>query len=207
MAFTRVSPQPTPVRRIGLTGGIGSGKSTVSRLLEQRGTITIDADAISRGLTAPQGDAIPEISRTFGPAYIDAQGALDRDKMRALIFENPQAKHQLEAIIHPLVSQITAQQTQQALQGNARAIVYDIPLLVESGRWVAQLDRILVVDCTHETQIQRVMARNHLDETSIRRIIAAQATRAQRLHVADWVIFNENIDLDTLNSKVLDLPL
>lgn len=197
----------TSTLRIGLTGGIGSGKSTVSHMLSQRGAFIIDADAISRSLTATGGRAIEPITQAFGADYIDAQGALDREKMRQLIFQTPTARHTLESIIHPLVAQITAEQTQLALSQNAHAIVFDVPLLVESGRWRQQVDKVLVIDCTVPTQIQRVIQRSQLSEPEVQRIIANQASREQRRQAADWVIFNENLTLDELNSKVLNLPL
>lgn len=192
--------------RIGLTGGIGSGKSTVANMLASRGAAVIDADAISRGLTAPGGRAMASIARTFGPQMVDAGGAMDRQAMRALVFQNPHAKHQLEAIIHPLVSQITAEQTQAALQIGRRVLVFDVPLLVESGeRWRKQVDRVIVVDCDADTQRQRVMARNGLAAEEIDRIIALQASRMQRLACADAVIFNQGLNLTELEAQVAQI--
>jgi len=177
--------------QIGLTGGIGSGKSTVAGLLAARGACVIDADAISRQTTAAGGTAIAPIAQAFGAQVIDASGALDRAAMRELIYHDPQARTRLEAIIHPLVRTAMAQQTAAARQTGCRWLVLDIPLLVEGlGRWRSQLDRIVVVDCPPETQIARVMARNQLSRDEVARIIAVQATRAQRLAVADDVIRN-----------------
>ena len=189
--------------RIGLTGGIGSGKSTVAALLAARGAAVIDADAISRSLTAPGGRAIAPIAQAFGPDMIDAQGAMDRQAMRGHVFQNPEAKKQLEAIVHPLVSQITAEQAQAAVENGQRVLVFDVPLLVESGeRWRQQVNRVMVVDCDAATQRQRVMARSGLAAEEIDRIIALQASRAQRLACADVVVFNQGLNLAQLEAQV-----
>jgi dephospho-CoA kinase len=143
------------------------------------------------------------IAQTFGPHMIDAQGAMDRQAMREAVFQDPQAKQKLEAIIHPLVSQITAEQAQAAVQSGHRVLVFDVPLLVESGeRWRKQVDRVIVVDCDAQTQRQRVMARSGLAAEEIDRIIALQASRAQRLACADLVILNQGLSLSQLESKV-----
>ena len=191
--------------RLGLTGGIGSGKSTVSRLLEQLGAAVIDADALSKATTAPGGSAIAALKATFGGALITDGGALDRVQMRKLIYSNPAAKARLEAIIHPLVGQAIAQQTQEAEASGAQCIVFDIPLLVESPHWRMRLDRILVIDCTEETQVARVMARNGLAEHEIRNILIAQATRKQRRAAADLVLFNDDISVDNLRQQVREI--
>lgn len=189
--------------RIGLTGGIGSGKSTVAGMLAARGAAVIDADAISRSVTAPGGRAIAPILQAFGPDMVDAQGAMDRQAMRETVFQNPEAKKQLEAIIHPLVSQITGEQTQAAIQSGHRVLVFDVPLLVESGeRWRKQVDRVVVVDCDAETQRQRVMVRSGLAAEEIDRIMALQATRSQRLACADVAIFNQGLSLVELEAVV-----
>ena len=195
------------IPRIGLTGGIGSGKSTVAQMLVARGAYLIDADAIARSLTLPGGAAIDAIAQTFGSAYITPEGALDRDRMRQHVFANPNAKQQLEAIIHPLVSLEAQRQAQVGVALGTKALIYDIPLLVESGRWRAQLDAVWVVDCPVETQIQRVMARNQLPRETVQSIIAAQATRAQRLAAADAVIVNKGISLQALQNQINALPL
>jgi dephospho-CoA kinase len=189
--------------RIGLTGGIGSGKSTVAGMLAAKGAVVIDADAISRSLTASGGRAMAAIAQTFGPQMVDAQGAMDRQAMREAVFQNPQTKQQLEAIIHPLVSLITAEQTQAAIQSGGRVLVFDVPLLVESGeRWRKQVDRLIVVDCDAETQRQRVMARSGFSAQEIDRILALQASRGQRLACADLVIFNQGLSLSELEAEV-----
>jgi dephospho-CoA kinase len=189
--------------RIGLTGGIGSGKSTVAGMLAVRGAAVIDADAISRSVTAPGGRAIAPIAQAFGLEMIDAHGAMDRQAMREQIFQNADAKAKLEAIVHPLVSMITAEQAQAALQNGQRCLVFDVPLLVESGeRWRKQVDRVVVVDCDAATQRQRVVARSGLAVEEIDRIIALQASRAQRLACADVVIFNQGLNLAELEAEV-----
>lgn len=191
--------------RIGLTGGIGSGKSTVLALLAQLGAAAIDADAISRATTAAGGAAIAAIAETFGPEFISPGGALDRERMRERAYGDPQARRDLEAIIHPLVGAESARQVEAALAAGVPCIVFDIPLLVESGRWRSQVDKVLVVDCSPETQVQRVVERSGLAPDAVRAIMAAQATRAQRLAAADIVICNENITLDQLRDKVVQV--
>ncbi|WP_427913530.1 dephospho-CoA kinase [Ramlibacter sp. MMS24-I3-19] len=188
--------------RVGLTGGIGSGKSTVLGMLRQLGAATIDADAISRSTTAAGGAAIPAIAQTFGPEFIAADGALDRDRMRVHVYAHPQSRQTLEAIIHPLVGAESARQVEQATAQGARCIVFDIPLLVESGRWRAQVDRVLVVDCLPATQIARVAARSGLATAQVEAIMAAQAPRGLRLQAADAVIFNEGLSLQELQAQV-----
>ncbi|HUR89614.1 MAG TPA: dephospho-CoA kinase [Ramlibacter sp.] len=188
--------------RVGLTGGIGSGKSTVLSMLAGLGAAVIDADAISRGTTAQGGAAIAEIEKVFGAGFITQERALDRERMRAHVYANPQARKQLEAIIHPHVGTESARQVEAALHGGAKCIVFDIPLLVESGRWRSQVDRVLVVDCSVGTQIARVMQRSGLAEDAVRAIIAAQATREQRLAAADIVICNDMLSLEQLAAEV-----
>lgn len=189
--------------RIGLTGGIGSGKSTVAGFLSQRGAFVIDADAISRQLTAPHGLAMPEIVQTFGPQMQAPDGSMDRQAMRALVFQDPQAKLLLEKIIHPWVNLRTDEQAQTAALRGHRLLVFDVPLLVESGpRWRNQLDRVWVIDCDAQTQRQRVQLRSGLSPADTDRIIAQQATRAQRLACADLVIVNQHLNFDELGHLV-----
>jgi dephospho-CoA kinase len=189
--------------RIGLTGGIGSGKSTVAGMLAVRGAAVIDADAISRSVTATGGRAIAAIAAAFGTHMVDSDGAMNRQAMRERIFQDPEAKRQLEAIIHPLVGQITTEQAQHALNNGHRCLVFDVPLLVESGeRWRRLVDRVMVIDCDTETQRQRVMARNGLSAAEIGRIMAQQASRAQRLACADVVIVNQSMNLLELEAQI-----
>jgi dephospho-CoA kinase len=189
--------------RIGLTGGIGSGKSTVLQMFAELGAAVIDADAISRATTAAGGAAIAAIAERFGPQFIRPGGALDRERMRAHAYADPQARKQLEEIIHPLVGQESARQVDAAMAAGVACIVFDVPLLVESGRWRAQVDRVVVVDCSAETQVARVVARSGLEAGDVRAIIAAQATRALRLAAADVVICNEGLSLRELRDNVV----
>ena len=192
--------------RLGLTGGIGSGKSTVASILARAGAAVMDADAISRSLTQAGGRAIPAILAEFGETLIGPDGAMDREAMRALVFSNPSSKRQLEAIVHPLVGQVLQEQSNAAVAAGHACLVYDVPLLVESGdRWRRQVDWVCVVDCEVETQIQRVMARNQLGRADVERIISQQASRQQRLASADAVIFNEGIDLAQLEHLVHEM--
>ena len=196
----------SPPVRLGLTGGIGSGKSTVATLLAEAGAAIMDADAISRALTLPGGQAIPAILATFGEKLITPEGAMDREAMRSLVFSDPQAKRQLEAIIHPLVALTLKTQTQAAMDSGKTCLVFDVPLLVESGeRWRRQVDWVWVVDCQTDTQVQRVVQRNQLSPDAIQKIIAQQASRTQRLACADAVIYNDGIDLSQLKQQVREM--
>ena len=185
--------------RLGLTGGIGSGKSTVARLLQDRGATVIDADAIARACTLAGGAAMPAIAAAFGTDFVTPDGSLDRDRMRAHVFGHPQAKAQLEAIIHPLVGQEIAQQAAAAC---SPCTVFDVPLLVESPRWRPQLDRVLVVDCQRETQIRRVMARNGWERAAVEAVLDNQSPRLRRLAAADIVLFNDGHEIEQLRRMV-----
>lgn len=174
---------------IGLTGGIGSGKTSVANGFAERGASVIDTDVISRDLTASGGAAIATIRLAFGDTMITAQGAMDRAKMRALIFSDANQKARLEAILHPMIYNEVVRQTTNA---TGLYMVYVIPLLVETGRWNrTNLNRILVVECEEELQVQRVMQRDGLSEQMVKSIMAQQATRAQRLAVATDIIQNQ----------------
>ncbi len=188
--------------RLGLTGGIGSGKSTVAQLLADCGAAVIDADAIARRVTAPGGAAIPQIRAGFGPTFVTPDGALDRDRMRELAYSDAGARQRLEAIVHPLVGQETERQAEAAVRAGQRCIVFDVPLLVESARWRQHVDQVLVVDCLPEIQIERVMARSGLTRSAIEKIMASQASRQQRLRAADMVIFNAGLSLAELSLEV-----
>lgn len=183
---------PCP-RRLGLTGGIGSGKSTVAAWLRERGAHLVDTDAISRQLTQPGGAGIAPIREAFGEAAIAADGALDRELMRELVFRDPLRKARLEAILHPLIGAEAARQAAQARPG--QMLVFDVPLLVESRIWRTRVDQVLVVDCSPERQVERVMRRSGLTEQAVQAIIAQQASRSQRLAAADIIVAN---DTDTL---------
>ncbi len=193
--------------RLGLTGGIGSGKSTVAQMLAKRGAAVIDSDAIARSVTATNGIAMPAIREAFGPEFVTPEGALDRERMRARVFSDPGAKLRLEAIVHPLVGLATQAQAQAAIQAGHTLLVFDVPLLVESSRWRKLVDMVMVVDCLESTQIARVMARSGLSQDAVQNIIHAQATRAQRLAAADITVFNEGLDLEQLKRAVDALAL
>ena len=188
--------------RLGLTGGIGSGKSTVANILISSGATLIDADAISRATTAPDGSAMAAIAAQFGSEHVTRQGALNRDAMRQLVFANPLARLQLEAIIHPLVSRESERQAEQALLAGCRLLVFDIPLLVESMRWRQLLQRVLVVDCDEASQISRVVLRSNWTRKAVEKVITQQAARSQRRAAADFVIYNQGITLAELGEQV-----
>jgi dephospho-CoA kinase len=194
----------SPDRRgltIGLTGGIGSGKSTVSQMLVDLGAHLVDTDAISRALTAPGGAAIDAVARQFGPDMIDALGAMDRNRMRELAFADPGALARLEGILHPLIGQHADSHAGLALPD--QHIVYDVPLLAESGRrWKDKVDRVLVIDAEPETQIARVMARSGWPREAVEKVLAKQASREMRRALADHVILNEGLTLQELRTEV-----
>lgn len=183
---------------IGLTGGIGCGKSTVAKLFAQYGASIIDTDNIAHALTAPGGRAIPAIATAFGEAFIQADGALDRAHMRTNIFSNPAEKRRLEEILHPMIGKECVLQAQQA---TGSYLIFDVPLLTESQQWQQNVERILVVDCPQELQITRVMARSNLTEQQVLAIIANQASRERRLQLANDVIDNRG-NLAQLQSQV-----
>ena len=183
--------------RLGLTGGIGSGKSAVADILASFGAAIIDTDAIAHEITAPHGLAIDAIRKTFGPSFIKEDGSLDRALMRNEVFNHPESKKLLEQITHPLIYQLVNEKTQSVIElGSAPYIVYVVPLLVESGQWINQspprIDGLLVIDCPKETQIDRVKKRNQLSTDLIEKIIASQASQEERLRHADWVIQNDS---------------
>lgn len=176
--------------RIGLTGGIGSGKSTVAAVLQKLGAAIVDADVIARELTAPGGPAIEALRREFGPQAIDAAGGLDRAWMRAQAFGDPAVRKRLEAIVHPQVRAETEHRA-DILAASAPYVVLVIPLLVESGNWQKRVHRVLVIDCSEPVQLARVLQRPGIDAGTARAILAAQSSRATRLAAADDVLFNE----------------
>ncbi len=172
---------------VGLTGGIGSGKSTVADMFAGLGASVIDTDTIAHQLTAIGGVAITPIVASFGSSFIDAGGAMDRAKMRKLVFSDPDAKQRLESILHPLIRNETASAAQQA---KGPYLIFVVPLLIESGNWTHRVRRILAVDCGEQIQVQRVMHRSAIAESQIRAIMATQTSRKQRLQAADDVIVN-----------------
>ncbi len=193
---------PDQLTRLGLTGGIGSGKSTAANMFTALGAVVIDADAISRSLTTTHGAAIEAIKQQFGEAMISADGSLNRNRMRDLVFTDSDLKNRLESIIHPLIKLEIQRQEQTAVLLGTKLIVYDIPLLVETTNWRPVLDQVLVVDCLEQTQIERVMARNTLKQEDVKKIIANQASRKMRHGAADIVIFNDSITVEQLREQV-----
>jgi len=191
-----ISPAPL---RVGLTGGIGSGKSTVAAELARCGAALVDTDAIARSLTLPGGAAIAAIAAAFGPGLITPDGALDRARMRELAFADRGAKGRLEAILHPLIGEEARRQAEAAAN---QPVVFDVPLLTESGRWRARVHRLLVVDCSVQTQVQRVAQRPGWSEEAARSVIAQQAPRERRRAIADAVIHNDGITVETLADQV-----
>lgn len=185
--------------RLGLTGGIGSGKSTVAGLLQQRGAFVVDADAISRACTLGGGLAMPAIAHTFGTDFVAADGSLNRPRMRAHVFAQPEARRTLEAIIHPLVA---AEVRRLAASTSASCVVFDVPLLVESPHWRQQLDWVVVVDCSQATQVRRVGQRSAWDSATTEAVIRSQSPREQRLAAADVVLFNDTDQMDALQRGV-----
>ena len=176
------------IRHIGLTGGIGSGKSTVAQFWVALGAHLIDTDALARALTLPGGAAIPLLRDQFGAEVLDTSGALDRERMRALAFADARAKRLLEEILHPLIG---AEALRLASESSSPAIVFDVPLLSETSAWRARCERIAVVDCSELTQIERVMQRSGWQAEQVRSVIAQQTPRATRRAIADAVIDND----------------
>lgn len=172
---------------VGLTGGIGSGKSTVADLFAGHGVPVIDTDVIARALTAPGEMALEAVRAAFGDQVMQADGALDRAALRRRVFSDADARHQLEAILHPRIRSVVEQQL-AAL--SAPYVLIVIPLLVETGAYQEILDRVLLVDCPEEQQITRVMTRSGLTLDEVKAILATQAGRVARLAIADDVISN-----------------
>jgi dephospho-CoA kinase len=185
--------------RIGLTGGIGSGKSTVAAMLARRGASIIDTDAIARRLTGADGAAMPALRLAFGDAIATPDGALDREAMRVLAFAAPDARRRLEALLHPLIG---TEAQDEARAASSDVVVFDVPLLAESPHWRGRVARVLVVDCTHQTQVERIVRRSGWTREAAERVIASQATRTARREIADAVIFNDGIELGALDAAV-----
>ena len=188
--------------QLGLTGGIGSGKSTVAAILADSGAAVADADAIARQTCSAGGAAVEALTDFFGAGFLTLDGALDREKMRVHAFNDKAALKALESIIHPLVRLEIQAQAVAAANFGCQCIVLDIPLLIESGRWTSMVDHVLVVDCMAEVQINRVIARNQLTRQEVEKIIASQASRKRRLASADTVVFNVNLSIPELTNEV-----
>jgi dephospho-CoA kinase len=178
-----------PAFSVGLTGGIGCGKTTVADMFAAHGASVIDSDAIAHTLTGPHGAAMPALLAEFGDAFATPEGALDRARMRQLVFTDPGARARLEAILHPRIRDAVAAAARLA---TGPYVMFVVPLLIESGTWRERVTRVLAIDCPEQMQVARVMARNGLAEEQVRAIMAAQVTRAQRLAAADDVIVNDN---------------
>ncbi|MCA1857123.1 dephospho-CoA kinase [Massilia oculi] len=191
------TPRP-PAFSVGLTGGIGCGKTTVANLFAALGAAVIDTDEIAHALTVPQGAAMPALLAEFGPDFATPEGALDRAKMRALVFADAGARARLEAILHPRIRAATAA---AAAIATGDYVIFVVPLLIESGTWRERVTRVLAIDCPEDVQVARVMARNGLPEAQVRAIMAAQVTRAQRRAAADDIILNDD-GLETLRPQV-----
>jgi dephospho-CoA kinase len=188
----------TPAFSVGLTGGIGCGKSTVADLFAALGATIVDTDVIAHALTAPQGAAMPAIVTEFGPDFAQPDGALDRARMRTLVFSDATARARLEAILHPRIRAATEAAGQAA---TGAYVIYVVPLLIESGSWRERVTRVLAIDCSEDTQVARVMQRSHLSADEVRAIMATQVTRARRLAEADDVVDND-AGLDALRTQV-----
>ena len=188
----------TPAFSVGLTGGIGCGKSTVADLFAALGATIVDTDVIAHALTAPQGAAMPAIVAEFGPDFAQPDGALDRARMRTLVFSDATARARLEAILHPRIRTATEAAGQAA---TGAYVIYVVPLLIESGSWRERVTRVLAIDCSEDTQVARVMQRSHLSADEVRAIMATQVTRARRLAEADDVVDND-AGLDALRTQV-----
>ena len=187
---------------VGLTGGIGSGKSTVADMFAALGARVVDTDLISHQLTQAHGLAIPAIRAAFGPDIVTPQGALDRGKMRKIVFANSADKQRLEAILHPLIHAQTRQQANSPTDAPYTLVV--VPLLFESGRYTDWLQRVITVDSPEETQIARTLQRGILCEADVRAIMAQQLKRDERLRLADDVIENDG-NLDDLKTQVVGI--
>ncbi len=176
---------------VGLTGGVGSGKSTIASMLSTRGAGVVDADAISHELTQAGGAAIEPLRASFGEHAIAPDGSLDRDQMRAVAFSDPAVRIRLEALLHPMIRNVMRERAASRAADGCPYILFVVPLLVESGTWRASVDRVLLIDCSEATQINRVCARPGMSESAARQIVQVQASRQQRLAVADDVLMNE----------------
>ncbi len=183
---------------VGLTGGIGSGKTTVANMFAELGAYLVDTDLIAHALTKENGAAITSIANAFGAGFILPSGAMDREKMRQHVFSQPEEKKRLEAILHPLIREKTEL---AAKESSGLYTIFVVPLLIEFGSWKQRVSRVLVIDCSEQTQIQRVMNRNGMTQEQVLAIMQTQASRAQRLNAADDIIVNEG-SLDEIKLAV-----
>ncbi len=186
---------------VGLTGGIGSGKSAAARYFAELGAAVIDVDAIAHELTGPQGAAMPALVAAFGENIAEGDGRLNRAAMRQLAFSEPSVRKRLEGILHPMIGRLSDERCRQALAAGAAYGLLVVPLLVESPDYQARVQRIAVVDCRDETRIERVMSRSGLSRKQVLAIMAAQSSREARLAIADDVIDNEG-DWMALQTRV-----
>lgn len=189
---------------IGLTGGIGSGKSTVAAMLVGLGAVLVDTDAIAHALTAAGGAALPALQEVFGADIVTADGAMDRARMRSLAFDDAGARQRLEAVLHPMIG---TEAERQAALAQARPVVFDVPLLSSASSWRRRVQRLLVVDCDEPTQVRRVVQRSGWPAEQVRSVIAQQLPRSQRLALADAVIFNDDLSPAALHDQVRALWL
>ena len=195
---------------VGLTGGIGSGKTTVANMFADLGAYLVDTDLIAHALTKENGAAIESIKSAFGVEFILPSGAMDREKMRKHVFSLPNEKKLLEEILHPLIREKTEL---AARESKGIYTIFVLPLLIESGSWQQRVSRVLVIDCSEQTQLQRVVSRNGLEREQVLSIMHTQASRAQRLKAADDVILSEatldeiNVDVKRLHDKYAKLSL
>lgn len=186
---------------VGLTGGIGCGKSAASQMFASLGVPVVDLDIIARQVTAINAPALNKIAEVFGNEYLNQEGALNREKMRDLVFADAVAREKLNGILHPII--YTEALKQLALHPHSSYQVLVIPLLVESPRYRSHIDHVLLIDCDENTQIKRVMQRNHLSESQAKQMLAAQSSRQQRLDAADTVILNDG-NLQDFHKKITD---
>jgi dephospho-CoA kinase len=187
--------------RVGLTGGIGCGKTTVADMFGALGASLVDTDLIAHAMTAPHGPAMAALAAEFGPASVAPDGAMDRAWMRALVFADATARQRLEAILHPMIRDAALAAADAA---TGPYVMYVVPLLIESGTWRARVHRVLAIDCPEEMQVARVMARNSMTEQQVRAIMAAQVSRSARLAAADDVISNA-AGIDELQPQIARL--
>lgn len=186
---------------VGVTGGIGCGKTTVTDLLAARGAAIVDTDAIAHELTGPNGAAMPAIAAAFGSSVVRQDGSLDRVAMRRRVFSDASARARLEAILHPMIRRESEARCDTAVAANVPYVLLVVPLLVETGAYRERVARVLVIDCNEDVQVSRVMARSGLSADEVRAIMATQASRPDRLAAADDVVVNDD-GIDSLRDQL-----